>query len=251
MQKFFNYRLVENLTSVDLNGTAPTVVNCLNPHSFVQALHDDEFRLALEHSSILLPDGEGICMALKLWGGKKISKIAGDDLHSHLLQTLANAPSSATAHTTTKVYYMGSSKNVLQKIEQRLHDEYPSIEVRTWSPSFCERLSDEESLRIINDINAFAPDVLFVSMTAPKQEKWVERYRGQLTTPRVIASIGAVFDFYAGTVKRAPRWAVKMKLEWLFRLLKEPRKMWNRNFVSTPRFLLWVWKNRKELKNKQ
>ena len=245
MQQFFNYSLAERLDTIAFDG-ASTVVNCLNPHSFVKALDDAEFRQALEHSSVLLPDGEGICIALKRLGGKRIAKIAGDDLHGYLLGRLDEL--SVKRGAPAKAYYMGSSPKVLERIEERLRREHPGLEVRCWSPSYCDELPREESLRIIDDINAFGPDVLFVSMTAPKQEKWVERHRALLTAPRVIASIGAVFDFYAGTVKRAPGWAVKMKLEWLFRLAKEPRKMWERNFISTPRYLMWVWRHRRELK---
>ena len=246
LQKFFNYILAENLDSLNLHGPT-TVVNCLNPHSFVQALNDDEFRIALEQSDVLLPDGEGICLALKKWGNRTINKIAGDDLHRFLLEKLNNEH--GKSNQPAKVYYMGSSQHVLDLITARLQREYPAVDVRTWSPSFCDKLSDEESLRIIDDINSFNPDILFVSMTAPKQEKWVACHRDRLSSPHIIASIGAVFDFYAGTVQRAPNWAVHLKIEWLYRLLKEPRRMWERNFVSTPKFLHWVYQHRNELKN--
>ncbi|MBQ1408411.1 MAG: WecB/TagA/CpsF family glycosyltransferase, partial [Bacteroidales bacterium] len=102
------------------------------------------------------------------------------------------------------------------------------------------------SMQIIAEINDFKPDVLFISMTAPKQEKWLYKYRGQLQGVKMAASIGGVFEFYAGTLKRAPKWAIKMHIEWLVRLIKEPQRMWKRNFVSTPKFLHWVWKHRKE-----
>ncbi|MBP5190526.1 MAG: WecB/TagA/CpsF family glycosyltransferase [Bacteroidales bacterium] len=239
MLDFFGYKLTESLSELPMDGEA-VVVSCLNPHSFVKALDDAEFHKALEQSDVLLPDGEGICMALKLLRGERIDKIAGDDLHGYLLERLSEKGG--------KVYYMGSTERVLSLIEKRLGREHPGVTVRCFSPSFCDELSYAESMQIVDDINAFAPDVLFVSMTAPKQEKWVEKYRVQLSGVKVIASIGAVFDFYAGTVKRAPRWAVRMHLEWLFRLVKEPRRMWERNFVSTPRYLRWVWKHRNELR---
>ena len=239
MQKFFNYGVAEGLEAVSLDGSGTTVVNCLNPHSFVKALDDADFRTALERSDVLLPDGEGLCMSLRRWKGVNVKKIAGDDLHRYLLELLSKK--------NGKVFYMGSTETVLGRIKERLGREYPSIEVRTLSPSFCEVLPEDESENIIRETTAFRPDVLFVSMTAPKQEKWVERHKALLPHVRVIASIGAVFDFYAGTVKRAPKWAVKLKLEWLFRLVKEPRRMWERNFVSTPRYLKWVWKHRKEM----
>ena len=245
--KFFNYLLTESLdevgqTLVTENGTSlhhPCVVDCLNPHSFVKALDDAEFRKALENCDNLLPDGEGICLSLKRWAGKRIGKIAGDDLHRYLLGLVAERGG--------KVYYMGSCEKVLELIAERLHREYPSIEVRTLSPSYCDELSAEESSAIVADINAFAPDVVFVSMTAPKQEKWVEKHRGSIEGVKIVACIGAVFDFYAGTVRRAPQWAVRLHIEWLVRLLKEPRRMWERNFVSTPRYLKWVRRHRGEM----
>ena len=241
MQKFFTYSLVDNIESVTLGDglRGAAVVNCLNPHSFVNALDDKEFRVALERSDYLLPDGEGVCLAIRRWKGINLQKIAGDDIHRRLLVEVAKQGG--------KVYYMGSTERVLSLIVKRLNSEYPMIEVRTFSPSFCDELSENESQRIVEDVNTFGPDVLFVSMTAPKQEKWVEKWRGLLKGVKVVASIGAVFDFYAGTVRRAPNWMIKLKLEWLFRLLKEPRRMWERNFVSTPRFLKWVKKHNEEM----
>ena len=97
--------------------------------------------------------------------------------------------------------------------------------------------SVEENHRMVKAINAAEPDVLWVGMTAPKQEKWVEANRRQLTVP-VIGSIGAVFDFYAGTYSRAPQWVCDIGLEWAYRFILEPRRMWRRNFVSAPKF---VW----------
>jgi len=241
MQKYFDYQLTEELAEIAISGEwhSPKVVNCLNPHSFVAALDDKAFSTALKNSDFLLPDGEGICMTLEKLGGKKIKKIAGDDLHKHLLAQLESQ--------SGRVFYMGSKEETLRLIVERLKRECPSVSVMTHSPSFGASLPEEESREIVEKINAFAPDVLFVSMTAPKQEKWVEHYRSELHGIKVIASIGAVFDFYAGTVKRAPQWAIKMKMEWLVRLLKEPRRMWSRNFVSTPRFLKWVYTHRKEM----
>ena len=256
MRKFFTFSLAEeediskiiNSSCHSITASAGdkdrkgrvTVVNCLNPHSFVTAMDDEQFRVALEKSDLLLPDGIGICMSMKKYKGIDLKKIAGDDLHKMVLEVLDGREGS-------KVYYMGSTPEVLGLIESRLKREHPTIEVRSWSPSFCEELPREESLRIIEDINIFAPDVLFVSMTAPKQEKWVERYRSLLTTTGLVASIGAVFDFYSGTVKRASPIVVKMRMEWLVRLVKEPRRMWQRNFVSTPRYLRYVRKHRGEM----
>ena len=241
MQKFFTYTLVDNIDDIRIGqkDNLPIIVNCLNPHSFITALDDNDFAQALRHSDYLLPDGEGICMSLKKWGNKEIKKIAGDDIHKHLLKQVDSVDG--------KVYYMGSSEMVLELIRKRLSNEYPHVSFRCFSPSYGITISEEENKHIVDDINAFAPDVLFVGMTAPKQEKWTEKHRDKLMGVGIIANIGAVFDFYAGTVKRAPDWAVKLKIEWLVRLLKEPKRMWKRNFVSTPRFLKWVSQHHSEI----
>lgn len=254
MVRYFDYQLASSIEEITMKEGQMVTVNCLNPHSFVTATRDSLFHEALKDSDFLLPDGEGICMTLKqLGGGRRVKKIAGDDLHRYLLNLVSKEGTAGCDGSKGRVYYMGSSKYVLDRIAERLKREYPTLLVRLHSPSFCEALSDEESQRIIQDIDSFKPDVLFVSMTAPKQEKWVYAMRHNTTeglalnSPKVVASIGAVFDFYAGTVKRAPSWAVEMKLEWLVRLLKEPKRMWRRNLVSGPAFLQWVWQHRKEM----
>ncbi|MBO7489134.1 MAG: WecB/TagA/CpsF family glycosyltransferase [Bacteroidales bacterium] len=241
MQKFYNYTLVEDIAEVVIPECAgkTAVVNCLNPHSFVTALDDAVFRYALEKSDFLLPDGEGVCIVTKKYKGIDLQKIAGDDIHHCLLKEVAKK--------SGKVFYMGSTERVLNLIEQRIKKEYPSITVRTLSPSFCDELSEDESMRIVDEVNEFEPDVMFVSMTAPKQEKWVERYRRHLKGVKMIASIGAVFDFYACTVRRAPKWMIQMKIEWLYRFLNEPLRMWKRVFVSTPRFLRYTRKMKVEI----
>ena len=242
---YFNYRLSDDLSAINdaVSSEGPAVVNCLNPHSFVTALDDDCFRSALEKSDLLLPDGEGICMTLRRLSGKHLKKVAGDDLHRHLIEMLDAKGG--------RVFYMGSRDEVLERIAARLHKEHPKIQAAYHSPSYGPMLAAEESQMLIEKIKAFAPDVLFVGMTAPKQEKWVEQYRHQLEGVRIVANIGAVFDFYAGTVRRAPQWAIRLKLEWLVRLVKEPRRMWKRNFKSTPRFLMWVYRHRKEVSGMQ
>ena len=239
--KFYNYRLSTDLSdiAIDTETSRPKVVDCLNPHSFVTALSDDDYRKALETCDYLVPDGEGICMAMKWVKGVKIHKIAGDDIHNHLLKKLNDI--------NGKAFYFGSSEKVLRLIADRIHREYPAITVETLSPSYCEELSEEESQDAVKKIDSFNPDVLFVSMTAPKQEKWIACNIDHIKTPKLIAAIGGVFDFFAGTHKRAPEWAVRMKMEWLVRLLKEPRRMWKRNFVSTPKFMLYVFCHRKEI----
>lgn len=211
------------------------VINTINPHSYVTAKDDPFFREALKHSDILLPDGSGIVLAVKQIKKQSIRKIAGADLHKFLLESINQK--------SGKVFYMGASQNTLDKIKERLDGEYPNITADFYSPPFKPEFSDEENQEIINRVNAFDPDVLFVGMTAPKQEKWLHAHKDKLHFT-VASCIGAVFDFYAGTVKRPSQIWIDLHLEWLPRLLKEPKRLWRRNFISTPIFLweMLKWK---------
>ena len=110
-----------------------------------------------------------------------------------------------------------------------------------FSPTFKAEFTEEDNQLMIEQINNARPDVLWVGMTAPKQEKWIHQHKDKLDVP-LSAAIGAVFDFYAGSKKRSPVWVCKMGLEWFPRLLREPRRMFRRNFISSPLFLLMVFK---------
>ena len=203
------------------------VVNTINPHSYVTAKKDAEFKLALQGSDVLIPDGSGIVLAAKIINGEKIIKIAGADLHQHLLGKLNMKGGS--------VFYMGASQETLDKIKARLFSDFPNINVGVYSPPFKESFNHNDNVKIIEKINSFKPDVLFIGMTAPKQEKWVHQNKEKLNF-KVACSIGAVFDFYAGNTKRAPQWMIDFGLEWLHRSLLSWR-LAKRNFISNPIFI--------------
>lgn len=207
------------------------VINTLNPHSYVIARSDPQFHKALLASDYIIPDGIGIVMAIKILSGIYVEKIAGYDLHETIISSLNEHKGSC--------FYLGSSENTLSKIKERLSNEYPAVKVGTYSPPFKEVFSVEDNNEMIRAINNFAPDVLFVGMTAPKQEKWVFENRHKINAP-VICSIGAVFDFYAETVMRPGKFWVSIGLEWLVRLLREPSRLWRRTFISTPLFIWYV-----------
>ena len=139
-----------------------------------------------------------------------------------------------------RVFFFGSSQRVLDLIAKRFANDFPALTLcGTLSPPFGS-WSDEENRRMVQVINDAKPDVLWVGMTAPKQEKWVEENRRNLNVP-VIGSIGAVFDFYAGTYARAPQLICRIGLEWAYRFILEPRRMWQRNCVSAPKFIWLVF----------
>jgi N-acetylglucosaminyldiphosphoundecaprenol N-acetyl-beta-D-mannosaminyltransferase len=223
-----NYEVFTNvLDTLDLSKRQ--VINTINPHSYVTAKSDKLFTTALKESDLLIADGSGIVMAAKHINKKTIPKIAGADLHKFLLEEMNKKGG--------KVFYMGAAPKTLEKIETKIKEEYPNIKVSSYSPPFKPEFTDEENQEIIQKVNEFQPDVLFIGMTAPKQEKWLHTHKNDLEFT-IASSIGAVFDFYAGNVQRSSQFWIDMHLEWLPRLLQEPKRLWRRNFVSTPLFLL-------------
>jgi N-acetylglucosaminyldiphosphoundecaprenol N-acetyl-beta-D-mannosaminyltransferase len=208
------------------------VFSCANPHSLVVAQKDLVFAAALRDSDFVIADGVGVTVMARIAGIRTGPRITGTDFFLGLMATLQRRGRGS-------VFFLGSSPEVLSRIEQRMRHEYPLLELRgILSPSY-HHWSIEESDWMVTQINAAKPDVLWVGVTAPKQEKWVSANRLRLAVP-VIASIGAVFDFFAGTYPRAPDWMCRLGIEWLYRLVREPRRLWRRTLVSTPRFIQLV-----------
>lgn len=220
--------LAEDIENIKIDDDAKRIINTINPHSYVIAKKDEWFQQALLTSDMLLPDGSGKVLAAKQILKVKIKKIAGSDLHMHLLKELNEKGGSC--------FYMGGRQKSLDKIKERLSKEFPNVKAGFYSPPYRENFLGEENEEILNQIKTFDPDVLFVGLTAPKQEKWLYRNKDNLDF-KIACCIGAVFDFYAGTAKRSSPFWVRNHMEWLPRLVREPKRMWRRNFVSTPIFL--------------
>jgi N-acetylglucosaminyldiphosphoundecaprenol N-acetyl-beta-D-mannosaminyltransferase len=223
----------------EIRNAPQRVINTLNPHSYVVAKKDGEFKDALLGSDVLLPDGIGIVLASRILYGKKITRIAGSDIHVHILRVFNKKGG--------RIFYLGSTENTLQLLTERVKREFPNITVSSYSPPFKQEFSDEDNNVMIEAVNIFSPDVLFVGMTAPKQEKWVHRHKEKLNA-KSICSIGAVFDFYAGTVKRSSTFWIKIGLEFVPRFFKEPRRLWRRVIISIPHFMWDVLLYRLRLK---
>lgn len=204
------------------------LINTLNAHSFNTVENDTDFQDALLHSDVLLPDGVSVVWAMQMLTGKKLRKIAGADLFFYEMERI-NAKGGSC-------FFLGSSDLTLEKIIKKASKEYPNVKIHTYSPPYKQSFNEEDDRLMINAVNAVQPDVLFVGMTAPKQEKWAYQHFSQLHVGHVCC-IGAVFDFYAGTVKRAPHWMVRIGLEWFYRLIKEPRRMWRRYLIGNLVFI--------------
>ena len=214
------------------------LVDTVNAHSFVLAQRNDHFADALLDADALLPDGISIVKASRWLKTESApdGKIAGADLFAFEMDRLEKRGGTC--------FFLGSSPEVLEKIRERAAKDYPHIRVETYSPPFAASFSRSENEAMLEAVRAADPDLLWVGMTAPKQEEWLYDHWADLDVRCHAGAIGAVFDFYAGTKKRAPQKWIDLGLEWLYRLLQEPRRMWKRYLADNPRFLWLVLKER-------
>ena len=210
------------------------LINTINAFSYDNARKDVLFSEALQKGDVLIPDGISIVKACRFLNAKSQPKerIAGWDLFEYEMGKLNRVGG--------KVMFLGSSDAVLNLIRQRVAEKYPKIEVDTYSPPYKPVFSDEENEAMISAINRSNPDLLWIGMTAPKQEKWAYTHLDRLDVHCHIGTIGAVFDFFAGTVKRAPERWQRVGMEWLYRLLSEPRRMWRRYFIGNAKFIYYI-----------
>ena len=214
------------------------LINTINAHSYNTALKDSLFAEALQKGDVLIPDGASIVMACRWLKAKSqpTERIAGWDLFELEMERLNRKGG--------KCFFMGSSEKVLGLIREKAARVYPNITVETYSPPYKPEFSEEDNRAIIHAINTAKPDLLWIGMTAPKQEKWTYTHWNELDIDCHCGNIGAVFDFFAGTVERAPKWWQEHSLEWLYRLMKEPRRMWRRYIIGNALFLLNVAKEK-------
>ena len=210
------------------------LINTINAFSYDNARKDVLFSEALQKGDVLIPDGISIVKACRFLNAKSQPKerIAGWDLFVYEMEKLNRVGG--------RVMFLGSSDAVLNLIRQRVAEKYPKIEVDTYSPPYKPEFSDEDNEAMISAINHSNPDLLWIGMTAPKQEKWAYTHLDRLDVHCHIGTIGAVFDFFAGTVKRAPERWQRVGMEWLYRLLSEPRRMWRRYFIGNAKFIYYI-----------
>lgn len=220
------------------------LINTINAHSFNTAQNDELFAEALAKCDYLIPDGASIIKACKWLRAKSQPKerIAGWDLFAFEMQRLNEK--GGIRNEKCLVMFMGSSEKVLSLIRDKVAVDYPNLEVITYSPPYKPVFTEEDNAAIIKAINDANPDLLWIGMTAPKQEKWTYQHWKELNIHCHVGTIGAVFDFYAGTAQRAPKWWQEHSLEWLYRLIKEPKRMWRRYVIGNPLFLWNISKER-------
>lgn len=216
------------------------LINTVNAHSYNTAQRDPLFAEALLEGGALIPDGAGVVMAMRWLYGRRIERVAGADLFDYEMARLNERGGTC--------FFLGSSERTLALIRERAARDYPRIRVATYSPPYKPVFTPEDDRAMVEAVNAARPDLLWVGMTAPKQEKWAYAHFAELDVRGHAGTIGAVFDFYAGTVRRAPRWWQEHSLEWLYRLLREPRRMWRRYLVGN---VLFLWNVAREARSRR
>ena len=244
-----NMRLQDQniLSSIADLGTLPQgklLINTINAWSFVVAQKDEAFAEALQGGDVLIPDGKSIvlaCRFLKTTPQPK-ERIAGWDLFCHEMKRVSSRVQEFKGSNKGKVMFLGSSEKTLALIRQRAAVDYPELEIVTYSPPFKAEFSTEDNAAMIKTVNDANPDLLWIGMTAPKQEKWTYEHWNELNIHCHVGTIGAVFDFYAGTIQRAPQWMQKSGLEWFHRLMSNPKRMWRRYLIGNFKFLYYIIK---------
>lgn len=231
MLKLKDIKIIESKKELEALPEGKLLINTINAHSYNTALKDAFFAEALMNGDALIPDGASIVMACRKLKAKSqpTERIAGWDLFTMEMERLNQKGGTC--------FFMGSSEKVLKLIREKAKTVYPNIRIETYSPPYKPEFSEEENREIIEAINRANPDLLWIGMTAPKQEKWAYRHWDELHIHCHCGTIGAVFDFFAGTMERAPLWWQEHSLEWLYRLLKEPKRMWRRYIIGNTLFI--------------
>lgn len=205
-----------------------------NVHTTVMSYENSDYRKIQNSAAMALPDGKPLSIISKRRGNKGAGRVSGPDLMPEIFKLSGEK---GWTH-----YFYGGSEETIAKLGEKLKVQYPNMEiVGMISPPF-RPLTVEEDNRIIEDINKLEPDFIWVGLGAPKQEQWMFDHKGKVTG--IMIGVGAAFDFLAGTTKRAPKWMQNLSIEWLYRLLTNPRRLWKRYLTTNIKFL-WLILRRK------
>jgi N-acetylglucosaminyldiphosphoundecaprenol N-acetyl-beta-D-mannosaminyltransferase len=201
-------------------------------HGIILAKDDPSFAEILNSADIATPDGMPVVWALRSFGSTGQQRVYGPTLMLDLCRSAAQ-----NGHG---VYLYGGRPEVLPQLEQRLRQQFPALRILgRYSPPFRPATTTEDQ-QIQDSIRQSGADLLFVGISTPKQERWMFEHRRAFPGITMIG-VGAAFDFHAGHMRQAPRWMQRLGLEWFFRLGAEPRRLWRRYLLVTPRFLpLWL-----------
>jgi len=200
-------------------------------YTLMQGHERSDVRVALNGADWVVPDGVPVVWALRAMGARQAGRVYGPDLMLAL--------SELSAHKGYAQFYLGGRPGVADELAAEMRRRFPALKVAgIYSPPF-RALEPTEELTMIDQINSSGAQVVWVGLGSPKQDVWMAQYRRALKPPLLIG-VGAAFDFFTGRQKQAPRWMQRSGLEWLFRLVSQPRRLWRRYLIYNPKFIFYI-----------
>lgn len=233
--RFRNMRMSEAVELIE-----DTIINkirkkifFINPDCLNKTFSDDEYSSILKQGDVVLPDGSGLNLACKIIGKPLLENVNGTDMFPFICRL--------SSEKKYSLYLLGAKPGVAEAVKKNLELKYPGIAISGARDGYFDMGKDSKS--VIEEINRVNPDILFVAFGAPVQEKWITEHFDQLKA-NVCIGVGGLFDFYSGRIPRAPKWMREFGLEWIFRLMQEPVRMWKRYIIGNPVFVFRVikWK---------
>ena len=198
-----------------------------NVHTTVTAYEEEEYRDVQNGGILAIPDGGPLSSVGRKRGATGMSRTTGPNYMGEVLQK--------SEEHGWKHFFYGSTQETLDKLKAELQKTYPHLEIVDMvSPPF-RPMTEEEDREIVERINLASPDFLWIGLGAPKQEKWMAEHQGKVKG--LMVGVGAAFDYFAGNIKRSPQWMQKANLEWLYRLLQDPKRLFKRYFVTNSKFI--------------
>ena len=199
-----------------------------NVHTTVMAFDNKDYLNVQNNSILSIPDGGPLSSVGRKRGYIEMQRTTGPDLLDEILKI--------SAEKKYKHYFYGSTNETLDKLQSEIKKKYGDVYiVGKYSPPFRE-LTDDEDADIVNEINKTNPDFVWVGLGAPKQEKWMFKHKGKVNA--LMVGVGAAFDYLAGNIKRAPMWMQKLNLEWLYRLMQDPVRLFSRYLYTNTKFII-------------
>lgn len=226
--KFDNVTMEEAMVRAGeiLGGDKTCYVVTPNSEIVYEAMYDEELLTLLNDADLVLPDGAGVVLGSKILGTPLQQKVAGVDFADNLLDVLIEK--------NMKLYLLGSEPGVAELAAEKMQEKHPGLQICGMRDGFFKA---EEEMQVVQDINDAGADALFVCLGAPKQERFMKNHQDALNV-KLMAGLGGSLNAFAGTMKRAPKWMIKLSLEWLYRLLKEPKRIGR--MMRLPKFVLAV-----------
>lgn len=212
-----------------VNNSSASYITFTNVHVIITALKNDSLKQALYEADRVAPDGMPLVWAGKVVGKSQMERCSGPDMMKRLIEI-----SEEKGYTH---YFYGSTDETILELKSKLKEKYLNLKIiGAYAPPF-RQLSTMEDKEITEEINDLSPDIIWVGLGAPKQELWMKNHKDKINHG-VMLGVGAAFDFLANKKKRAPLWMQKTGLEWLFRLIQEPGRLWKRYLVTNLLFVI-------------